>query len=210
MTRQPGRRPPARPRPARTQQAPPRPGATSEAGPGPPAAKAKETIRVGVSSCLLGQNVRHDGGNKRDDFVAGDLARRVTLVPVCPEVELGLGTPREPIRLQGAGGTLRIVAPGSGADHTEAMRRYAEERVSELERLGLSGYVFKKGSPSCGVQRVPVWRGETQARVGRGAFASALMARMPRLPVVEESDLRDEAAREAFLERVFAYRSPQR
>jgi uncharacterized protein YbbK (DUF523 family) len=129
----------------------------------------------------------------------------VDLVPVCPEVELGLGTPREPIRLERAGRGFRLVAPGSGADHTDAMRRHAEARVSELERLGLSGYVFKKDSPSCGVQRVPVWRGEASARVGRGAFASVLVARLPDLPVVEESELRDERGRQAFLDRVLAY-----
>ncbi len=165
----------------------------------------KETIRVGVSACLLGQNVRYDGGHKRHDFVARELARLVTLVPVCPEVELGLGTPREPIRLQRAGGALRLVAPGSGAGHTEAMRRFSEERVSELERLDLSGYVLKKDSPSCGMQRVPVWRGEVATRTGRGAYASVLMTRLPLMPVVEESGLRYASARARFLERVFAY-----
>jgi uncharacterized protein YbbK (DUF523 family) len=130
----------------------------------------------------------------------------VTLVPVCPEVELGLGTPREPIQLQRAGRALRLVAPGSGADHTDAMRRCSEARVSELERLDLSGYVLKKDSPSCGMERVPVWEGRESARTGRGAFAAVLMARLPLLPVVEESGLRAAEARQGFLERVFAYR----
>ncbi len=168
---------------------------------------AKETIRVGVSACLLGQKVRYDGGHKRDDFVAGDLARVVTVVPVCPEVELGLGTPREPIQLRRAGRALRLVAPGSGADHTEAMRRYSEERVSELERLDLSGYVLKKDSPSCGMEGVPVWDGREFARTGRGAFAAVLMTRLPLMPVVEETGLRGAGGRARFLEQVFAYGS---
>lgn len=171
-----------------------------------PRATSRERVRVGVSACLLGQNVRYDGGNKLHDFVVGELARRVTLVPVCPEVDLGLGTPREPIRLERAGRVLRLVAPGSGADHTEAMRRYAEKKATDLERLDISGYVFKKDSPSCGVEGVPVWRGEVASRSGRGAFASLLMERLPLVPVVEEASLHDRAGRERFLERVFAYR----
>ena len=167
---------------------------------------AKETIRVGVSACLLGQKVRYDGGHKRHDFVARELARLVTVVPVCPEVELGLDTPREPIQLRRAGRALRLVAPGSGADLTEAMRRCSEERVAELERLDLSGYVLKKDSPSCGMERVPVWEGRESARTGRGAFAAVLLARLPLLPVVEESGLRAAEARQGFLARVFAYR----
>ena len=163
-------------------------------------------LRVGVSACLLGQNVRYDGGHKRDDFVVGLASRSIELVPVCPEVEVGLGTPREPIQLQRDGDLVRLVAPGSGQDHTAAMRRFAEERVRALAELDLCGYVLKKDSPSCGVERVPVWSGHEMARDGRGAFAAVLMELLPRLPVVEESALRDPLLRESFLERVRAYR----
>ncbi len=167
---------------------------------------APEEIRIGVSSCLLGQNVRYDGGHKRDAFLLGVLAPFVTFVPVCPEVEVGLGTPRESMRLVRIGGGVRLVARG-GADHTGAMERWAERRVRELERLGLSGYVLKKDSPSCGMERVRVY-GEkgVPARAGRGLFAEALLRRMPLLPVEEEGRLLDPRLRESFVERVFAYR----
>lgn len=169
------------------------------------------SLRIGVSSCLLGQHVRYDGGHKKDAFLTGLLARHVEFVPVCPEVELGLGTPRETIRLERGGaarGEVRLVAPKSGADHTDAMRRYAEARVEELARLDLCGYVLKKDSPSCGMERVRVHPrgGGPPARDGRGAFAAVLLARLPLLPVEEEGRLNDLALRESFVERVFAYR----
>ena len=165
-------------------------------------------LRVGVSACLLGQNVRYDGRHKEDDLVTGLASRSIELVPVCPEVELGLGTPREPIQLRRDGELLRLVAPGSGRDHTAAMRRFAEERVRALAELQLCGFVLKKDSPSCGVARVPVWSGEGPAPVGRGAFASVLMDLLPLLPVVEGSALHDPVLRERFVARVRAYRRP--
>ena len=158
--------------------------------------------RVGVSSCLLGQNVRYDGGHRRDPFASGELGRHVDLVPVCPEVEIGLGVPREPIRLEQAGKGIRLVGTESRADHTTAMKRFARGRIDELESLGLSGYVFKKNSPSCGPSGVPV-HGST--RTDRGLFAAALLDRMPLLPVVDESELADSAGQKRFLEKVFAY-----
>ncbi len=170
-----------------------------------PEGRADE-LRVGVSACLLGDKVRYDGGHKKDAFLTGALAAHVRFVPVCPEVELGLGTPRETIRLQRDGEQVRLVAPRSGKDHTAAMRRYAERRVAELERMELSGYVLKKDSPSCGMERVRIWGGPVPARTGRGAFAEVLMRRMPLLPVEEEGRLNDPALRENFVERVFAYR----
>jgi len=162
-------------------------------------------VRVGISACLLGQAVRYDGGHKRNDFVTGLLARYVTFVPVCPEVELGLGTPREPVRLERAGKAVRLVEPGSGKDHTEAMRSLAERRVAELARMELSGFILKKDSPSCGMERVRLWGGTAPARTGRGAFAAVLMERLPLLPVEEEGRLSDLALRENWVERVFAH-----
>jgi uncharacterized protein YbbK (DUF523 family) len=163
--------------------------------------------RIGVSSCLLGNEVRYDGGHKRDAFVVGHLARLVTLVPVCPEVEIGLGTPREPVRLVRIGESVHLVATRSGKDHTEAMARWAARRVAELQRLDLSGCVLKKDSPSCGMERVRVYSAKrAPARNGRGLFAAALTQRMPLLPVEEESRLGDPLWRMNFIERVFAYR----
>ena len=168
---------------------------------------ARARIRIGVSSCLLGRKVRYDGQHKRDDFLTEGLAPFVEWVPVCPEQELGLGVPREPVRLLGSAAAPRLVAERSGKDHTEAMRRLAEARVRELEGLDLSGYVTKKDSPSCGMERVRVHspRGGPPRRDGVGAFAAVLLARMPLLPVEEEGRLHDPALRESFVERIFAY-----
>ncbi len=165
-----------------------------------------EPIRIGVSSCLLGQNVRFDGGHKKDDFLTGPLARHVEFVPVCPEVEVGMGTPRPTIRLERRGGDVRLVDPKHGIDHTDAMRRWAERRVSEIERLDLCGYVLKKDSPSCGMERVRVHAKGAATRDGRGVFAAELLDRLPLLPVEEEGRLHDPELRENFVERVFAYR----
>src|SRR5688572_22537866 len=103
--------------------------------------------RVGLSSCLLGQSVRYDGGHKRDPFAAGPLGDLVTLVPVCPEVEAGMGVPREPVRLERSPRGVRMVGIESRADHTDAMTRFSDRRTEELADLGLAGYVFKKNSP---------------------------------------------------------------
>jgi uncharacterized protein YbgA (DUF1722 family)/uncharacterized protein YbbK (DUF523 family) len=167
------------------------------------------TLRIGISTCLLGREVRWDGGHKRDRFLTDVLAPFVEWVPVCPEVELGLGIPREPIRLvRGeAEGEVRLVAEKSGRDHTEAMARYAGRRVRELARLDLCGYVLKKDSPSCGMERVRLYptRGPAR-REGRGAFAAVLIDALAPLPVEEEGRLNDAVLRENWIERVFAYR----
>ena len=164
-------------------------------------------IRIGISACLLGENVRFDGGHKRDAFLVGSFGRFVTFVPVCPEVELGLGTPRDAIRLEKRAGDVRLVVPKSGRDLTESMRAFAAARVLGLEKEELSGYVLKKDSPSCGMERVKVYDGPGAAsRKGRGLFAEALLLRFPNLPVEEEGRLGDLRLRENFVERVFAYR----
>lgn len=168
---------------------------------------AAAKLRLGISTCLLGRNVRYDGGHKRDAFLVDTLGPFVEWVPVCPEVEVGMGTPRESIRLVGDLAKPRLVAERSGTDHTAAMSRYAHEKVAELERLDLSGYVLKKDSPSCGMSRVRVYglRGGPPRRDGVGAFARVLLERLPLLPVEEEGRLHDPALRESFVERIFAY-----
>src|SRR5207244_9302051 len=167
---------------------------------------AMAPLRLGISACLLGHEVRYDGGHKRDPFLAETLGRFVEWGPVCPEVEVGLGVPREPIRLEGDPARPRLIAPGSSRDLTETMARFAHRRVAELARLELSGYVLKKDSPSCGKARVPVHGPKgLRSRRGTGLFAGALMERFPLLPVEEEGRLQDPVHRENFLERVFAY-----
>jgi uncharacterized protein YbgA (DUF1722 family)/uncharacterized protein YbbK (DUF523 family) len=163
-------------------------------------------IRLGVSSCLLGNAVRYDGGHRRDAFVTDWLGSFVEWVPVCPEVEVGMGTPRPAVRLVGEGGEIRMLEVASGRDYTLAMQRYAARRVRALGGLGLCGYVLKANSPSCGMTRVKV-HGERRApRAGsRGLFASRLMEVYPNLPVEDEGRLNDAKLRENFIERVFAY-----
>lgn len=165
-----------------------------------------EEIRVGISACLLGQEVRFDGGHKHDPFLTQTVGPFFAYVPVCPEVELGLGTPRETLRLERRGESLRLVAPKSGKDLTEEMRNYAEAKLAFLAAQDLSGYILKKDSPSCGMERVRVY-GEkgTAQKTGRGAFAERLLAAFPLLPVEEEGRLHDPRLRDNFFVRVFAY-----
>jgi uncharacterized protein YbbK (DUF523 family) len=167
--------------------------------------------RVGVSSCLLGEAVRFDGGHKRNALLAEILGPLVEWVPVCPEVELGLGTPRDTLRLERRDGDLRMVVPKTGRDLTQAMRAFAARRVFELAHEELNGYVFKSNSPSCGVERVVVYTDDgTSLRTGRGLFAEELIRQNPLLPVEEEGRLGDTRIRADFIERVFAYRDLRR
>jgi uncharacterized protein YbbK (DUF523 family)/uncharacterized protein YbgA (DUF1722 family) len=163
-------------------------------------------IRIGVSACLLGEQVRYDGGHKRNAFLLEELARHVRFVPVCPEVGIGLGIPREAIRLVRREGEVRLVGAG-GDDHTEPMRRWAAATLAELHERDLSGFVLKKGSPSCGLERVKVRdEGSQQSSpVGRGVFAEALVEAMPGLAIEEEGRLNDPGLREHFVDRVFGH-----
>jgi uncharacterized protein YbgA (DUF1722 family)/uncharacterized protein YbbK (DUF523 family) len=162
-------------------------------------------IRLGISACLLGEPVRYDGGHKRDAFLTETLAPHVEWVPVCPEVELGLGIPRDPIRLVGDPIAPRLVEQRTGTDLTGRMRDYAAGRAHQLAALDLDGYVLKRASPSCGLWRVKVYRDTgVPSGDGRGLFAAALVDRLPALPVEEEGRLSDPALRENFIERVFA------
>jgi uncharacterized protein YbgA (DUF1722 family)/uncharacterized protein YbbK (DUF523 family) len=161
---------------------------------------------VGISSCLLGQKVRYDGGHKRDSFLTDVFGPFVEWVPICPEVEFGMGIPREPIRLVWRGEDVRLVAERSGTDYTRPMRAWARKCVRQLEELELCGYVLKQDSPSCGMERVRVYSPESMpSKTGRGVFAGALISHFESLPVEEEGRLNDARLRENFVERVFAY-----
>jgi uncharacterized protein YbgA (DUF1722 family)/uncharacterized protein YbbK (DUF523 family) len=166
-----------------------------------------DPIRIGISACLLGEQVRFDGGHKRDGFLVDTFGKHVEWVPVCPEVEIGLGTPRETLRLEAIDGRIHMVMPKSGRDLTGEMRAYSTRRAEALAGEDLCGYVLKKDSPSCGLFRVKVYdRHGSPTRSGRGLFAAALVERCPGLPVEEEGRLSDPRLRENFVERVFAYR----
>jgi uncharacterized protein YbbK (DUF523 family) len=179
------------------------------ADPGP---EAPPPPRVGISSCLLGERVRHDGGHKLALDLVSDLGQAVEWVPVCPELEVGMGVPREPVNLIAAsmGAAPRMVAVESGRDWTDAMESLAERRLDELARLGISGYVLKSRSPSCGLE-VPL-RSPTGERLGDGAglFAAALRRRFPGLPIAGEDQLVDPASRRGFIARVIRYRDGRR
>ncbi|HZZ83866.1 MAG TPA: DUF523 and DUF1722 domain-containing protein [Anaeromyxobacteraceae bacterium] len=164
--------------------------------------------RIGVSACLLGTPVRFDGGHKNNAYVHSVLARFATLVPVCPEVESGMPVPRESLRLveRGGGGGVALLGNRSGADRSDQLRAWGRGRVEELARLDLDGFILKKDSPSCGLERVRVYPAEGDrppARTGTGLFAALLRERLPALPLAEEGWLQDAGLRECFLDRVF-------
>ena len=165
----------------------------------------EEKIRIGLSTCLLGENVRYDGGHKRDRFVTDTLGQFLEFVPVCPEMECGLGVPRESMRLVGNPESPRLVTNRTKIDHTERMVDWARKRVKELEKENLCGFIFKSNSPSSGMERVRVYSEKGMPeRKGVGMFARIFMDHFPLLPVEEDGRLHDIRLRENFIERIFA------
>lgn len=163
-----------------------------------------EKIKLGISSCLLGEPVRYDGQHKLDSFLRDTLGLYVDYVPVCPEVEVGLGIPREAMHLSGDPASPRLVTVKTGIDHTDRMNAWAKQRVEQLEHEALCGFIFKSRSPSSGMERVKVYTDNGMAvKTGVGLFAAAFMAHFPLLPVEEEGRLQDLELRENFIERIF-------
>ncbi len=168
--------------------------------------KNKTSILIGISSCLLGEKVRYDAGHKQDRYITDVLGRFFEFVPVCPEIEVGMGVPREAVRLVGNPANPRMIGVRSGKDWSNRMLRFAEWRVEQKDLISLSGYILKSKSPSCGMERVNVYVEPNRiAKTGTGLFAASLSARFPDLPIEEEGRLADSAIRENFIERVFAY-----
>ena len=165
-----------------------------------------DKIKIGISSCLLGNKVRYDGGHKWERFITDTLGKYVEFVPVCPEMEAGLGIPREAMRLVGDLQKPRLVTNRSGIDHTERMTRWAGARISELEQEGLCGFIFKSDSPSSGMERVKVYTEKgIPVKKGVGIFARMFMDHFPLLPVEEEGRLHDPLLRENFIESLFVF-----
>jgi len=163
-----------------------------------------EKIKLGISTCLLGEPVRYDGGHKLDRFLKDTLGQYVEYVPVCPEVECGLGTPREPVHLEGQPGAIRLVTTRTKRDVTERMVAWSLQRVRDLESENLCGFIFKSNSPSSGMERVRVWDPKgIPHKTGTGIFAEILMKRFPLLPFEEDRRLHDPVLRENFVERIF-------
>lgn len=162
-------------------------------------------IRLGISTCLLGEKVRYDGGHKLDAFLRDTLGRYVEYVPVCPEVECGLPVPREPMRLVGDPKAPRLVTSRTGLDHTDRMLAWARRRVEELATEDFCGFVFKAKSPSSGMERVKVYTSAGMpSGTGAGMFARVFRERFPLLPVEDEGRLHDPVLRENFVERLFS------
>jgi uncharacterized protein YbgA (DUF1722 family)/uncharacterized protein YbbK (DUF523 family) len=163
-----------------------------------------EKIKLGISTCLLGENVRYDGGHKWDRFLTDTLGQYVEYVPVCPEVECGLGVPRESMHLEGDPDSPRLVTIRTKQDITDRMVSWAKKRVVELEKEGLYGFIFKSDSPSSGMERVRVYNEKGMpVKKGVGMFARIFMEHFSLLPVEDEGRLHDPKLRENFIEKIF-------
>jgi uncharacterized protein YbgA (DUF1722 family)/uncharacterized protein YbbK (DUF523 family) len=155
---------------------------------------------------LLGEEVRYDGGHKRNRFITDKLSGFLEFVPICPEVAIGLSTPRAPIRLEWSEAQLRVRGVRDRSmDVTEPLTKYCDRIAPRIDRL--SGYILKSKSPTCGMERVKVYKpdGNLAGFCAPGMYARRLMERYPLLPVEEEGRLQDPGLRDSFLCRVFAY-----
>ena len=162
-------------------------------------------VKIGISSCLCGEKVRYDGGDNHDRRLTTTLAKYFTLVPVCPEVESGLTTPRERMRLEGNRGNPRLVTFDSRVDLTDQLKSYSKEKAAELEGEEICGFVFKANSPTSGLRGVRIHSDDSPPKEGRGLFAAEVVKRFPHMPVEDERALADPIVRENFIQRVFTY-----
>jgi uncharacterized protein YbbK (DUF523 family) len=162
-----------------------------------------DKIKIGISSCLLGERVRYDGEHKQDHYLTDTLGRYIEWIPVCPEVEYGLPVPREQMCLTGDPQSPRLVTIKTGIDHTDGMLKWAMSRLKELERNNLCGFIFKSKSPSSGYKGVKVYSPKGIRR-GSGIFAGAFIKHFPHIPVEDEVSLQDPKVMKSFIGRVFA------
>jgi uncharacterized protein YbgA (DUF1722 family)/uncharacterized protein YbbK (DUF523 family) len=163
-----------------------------------------EKVKLGISTCLLGENVRYDGGHKLDRFLTDTLGQYVEYVPICPEVECGLPVPRESMHLEGNPDSPRLMTIRTKQDMTNRMVKWAHKRVSELEKEDLCGFIFKSDSPSSGMERVKIYNEKGMpVKKGVGVFARIFMEHFPLLPVEDEGRLHDPKLRDNFIERIF-------
>ncbi len=165
-----------------------------------------EKIKIGISSCLLGDHVRYDGGHKLDHYLADTLGQYVEWVPVCPEVEYGLPVPRKAMHLIGDPDAPRLVTRKTGIDHTYGMLEWAKKKLKKLEQEELCGFIFKSRSPSSGMRGVTVYSDSgISTRTGVGVFAKTFMEYFPLIPVEDDGRLHDPRLRGNFIERVFVF-----
>lgn len=163
-----------------------------------------EPVRLGVSSCLTGGNVRYDGGHKQNRYLCDTLAHHFEFVPICPEVECGMPTPREALRLVGDPQNPRLITTKSQKDYTETMQNWCYNQLEKVAGMDLHGYIFKSRSPSCGIERIQVYdtRGNP-GRMGMGFWARMFTEHFPHIPLEDEGRLNDPKLREQFIEHVF-------
>jgi len=167
----------------------------------------KEKIKVGISSCLIGEKVRYDGEHKRDRLITDTFGRYFDWVPVCPEVECGLSIPREAMHLVGTPEVPHLVTIKSNIDHTEKMLQWAKKKLQELEREDLCGFIFKSKSPSSGIRGVKIYHPSGKLiRKGAGLFGGAFVKYFPLLPVMDDRQLHNDRFRENFMECAFVYK----
>ncbi|MGD9240997.1 MAG: DUF523 and DUF1722 domain-containing protein [Desulfobacterales bacterium] len=167
----------------------------------------QQRVRLGISSCLLGNSVRWNAGHKMDRFLTNTLGQFVDYVPVCPEVEAGFGVPRESMRLVGDPENPRLITFKTKTDQTDRMLDWAKKRVKELENEDLHGFIFKSDSPSSGMIRVKVYTEKGMpVKKGVGMFAREFMAHFPLIPAEDDGRLNDARIRENFIERIFSLR----
>ncbi|THB71732.1 MAG: DUF1722 domain-containing protein [Gammaproteobacteria bacterium] len=159
---------------------------------------------IGISTCLLGECVRYDGGHKLDRYLRDTLGQFVDFTPVCPEVDCGMTTPREAMRLVDFDGNIRLMTQKTNVDMTPGMVSWMKEKLNDLQELPLCGFIFKSKSPSSGLFRVKVYKNGEPTNFGRGIFAQGFTDRFPLLPVEEDGRLNDSKLRENFIERIFA------
>lgn len=165
----------------------------------------KQPLLIGISACVLGQNVRFDSGNKLSNLMVNELGGYLEFLPICPEVAIGMSIPRPTIRLQSKGEHIRLVeTKDSSKDHTEPMMSFSEKKARELKSLKLCGYVVCAKSPTCGMERVKVYYQHHAEKEGVGLYTQQLMAHMPWLPIEENGRLNDPALKENFISRLFA------
>jgi len=163
--------------------------------------------KLGISACLLGENVRYDGGLKLNRCIIETLGPHFSFVPVCPEVECGMPTPREAMRLEGDQADPRLIAINSRSDKTLQMKGFSAVRVKRLEDEDLCGFVFKERSPSCGLRTVPLHDGSGSEKFTIGMFAREVARCFPLMPLEEAECLENPGIRKDFIERVVLYRS---
>jgi uncharacterized protein YbbK (DUF523 family) len=162
-------------------------------------------IKIGISSCLLGNNVRYDGGNKLDTTILDSFRTIVEWVPICPEVGSGMTVPREPMQLIGGRIRPRLVTIETRIDRTDVLARWISITLRELEQVGVRGFVLKARSPSCGVHDTELFSDSGNSMGARaGLFAEAVIGRFPLLPVEDEEKLRDPGIKERFIARIMA------